>query len=360
MDNKKKLLIVNGNQFGYSSGHYFYCKYLAENFTISYICYDRGLTRLELEGVDVCYVSFRGSKFQRSLRFLKECIRNSYTIKPDILFVTYFNICFLLALFCKSGKTVLDIRTGSLKENKLLRSINNYIVFFQSLFFNRVIILSESLRKTLNISNKKSIVVPLGSEILFTGNHTFDTLNLLYVGTLDDRNISETIEGLHLFLQNNEGNTIKICYTIIGFGSDSETFRILKSISENNMSDFVKFEGRKYYEELIPSFEQSNIGIVFVPQTPWYDCQPVTKLFEYMLAGMPVIATNTYENRLMVNENNGVLINDSAEGFCSGLTNIYDKRNSFNSSEIRKSVESYTWKNIVNSNLKPYLLKLLH
>jgi glycosyltransferase involved in cell wall biosynthesis len=312
-----------------------------------------------LESVDVCYVSFKGSKFQRSLRFLKECIRNSYSIKPDILFVTYFNICFLLTVFCRYKKTVLDIRTGSLKENRILRSINNFVILLQSIFFNRVIILSDSLRKKLNISYKKCKVVPLGSEIYFAGNHIFNSLNLLYVGTFDDRNISETIKGLHLFLQNNEVRGIKICYTIIGFGSDSESFRILKSISEYHMSDFVKYLGRKNHNKLIHYFEQSNIGIVFVPQKPGYDCQPVTKLFEYMLAGMPVVATNTYENRLIVNENNGVLINDSAEDFCNGLMKIYNQRNSFSSSEIRKSVELYSWEKIVNTNLKPYLQKLL-
>jgi glycosyltransferase involved in cell wall biosynthesis len=199
----------------------------------------------------------------------------------------------------------------------------------------------------------------LGSEIYFAGNHIFNSLNLLYVGTFDDRNISETIKGLHLFLQNNEVRGIKICYTIIGFGSDSESFRILKSISEYHMSDFVKYLGRKNHNKLIHYFEQSNIGIVFVPQKPGYDCQPVTKLFEYMLAGMPVVATNTYENRLIVNENNGVLINDSAEDFCNGLMKIYNQRNSFSSSEIRKSVELYSWEKIVNTNLKPYLQKLL-
>jgi glycosyltransferase involved in cell wall biosynthesis len=74
---------------------------------------------------------------------------------------------------------------------------------------------------------------------------------------------------------------------------------------------------------------------------------------------MPVVATNTYENRLIVNENNGVLINDSAEDFCNGLMKIYNQRNSFSSSEIRKSVELYSWEKIVNTNLKPYLQKLL-
>jgi len=76
-----------------------------------------------------------------------------------------------------------------------------------------------------------------------------------------------------------------------------------------------------------------------------------------MLSGMPVIATNTYENRQIVNENNGILIQDSALDFYNGLIGIYNKKESFNSNHIIKSVESYTWAKIVNSNLKPFLLE---
>jgi glycosyltransferase involved in cell wall biosynthesis len=354
---KPKLLIINGAQFGHSSGHYFYCKYLTEDFTISYICYDRGLDRLTLDGVNVKYVSFTGSKLIRIFRFLRECIRQSITIKPDNLFVTYFNICFLLAIFCKSKKTVLDIRSGSLKENLIFRSIENLIVLVQSLFFNQVIILSDSLRKKLYISKNKSKVIPLGSETFFSGNHNFSSLNLLYVGSLDNRNIADTVKGLNLFLRKNEENSITVNYSIIGFGSEAETLKLINCISETKLSDVVKYEGRKNYNELAQYFEQSNIGVVFVPQTPYYDCQPVTKLFEYLLSGMPVIATNTYENRLIVNSVNGVLINDTPEDFCNGLVTIFNERKLFMSSEIRKSVEEYTWGNIIETNLKPYLLK---
>jgi glycosyltransferase involved in cell wall biosynthesis len=357
MDNKKKLLIINGAQFGHSSGHYFYCKYLVKEFSIIYICYDRGLIRMVLDGVDVRYVSFKGRKIIRILRFLKECIRQSFSVKPHILLVTYFNLCFLLALFCRSKKTILDIRTGSLKKNSIFRSIDNKVILFQSIFFNSVIILSDSLLKKLHILRKKSNVVPLGSEIIFAGKHNFNSLNLLYIGTFDDRNIEITIKGLHLFLQNIEYNSIKIRYTIVGFGSENESLKIMKSISENKIIEFVKFEGRKNFEEFNPYFEQSNIGIVFIPQTPWYDCQPSTKLFEYLLSGMTVIATNTYENRLIVNKGNGVLVNDSPEDFCNGLISIYNQRNSFDSIKIRKSVESNTWESIININLKPFLEK---
>jgi glycosyltransferase involved in cell wall biosynthesis len=359
MNNKKKLLIVNGSQFGHSSGHFFYSKFLINDFTLGYICYDRGLDRMVLEGVNVNYVSFSGNKLVRVFRFIKECIKQSYFVKPDILFVTYFNLCFLLKLFCKYEKSVLDIRSGSLNKSRIFRGFENYFLLLQSLLFPRVVILSDSLRKKLYISRKKCNVVPLGSEIYFSGNHDFKTLDLLYVGSLDERNITKTILGLHLFRQLNESKSIDIHYTIIGFGSQAEILKILNSISAYNMVNIVKYEGRKNHEELAKYFMSANIGVAFVPQTPWYDCQPVTKLFEYMLSGMPVIATNTYENRLKVNIKNGVLINDTPEDFCNGLREIYLQRDSFDSFEIRKSAETNTWENIVNKNLNPYLKKLL-
>jgi len=43
---------------------------------------------------------------------------------------------------------------------------------------------------------------------------------------------------------------------------------------------------------------------------PYYDCQPATKTFEYILSGMVCIATSTYENKKLINNINGVLCND--------------------------------------------------
>jgi glycosyltransferase involved in cell wall biosynthesis len=358
MKDKKKILIINGAQFGYSTGHYFYCKYLSDDFSISYVCFDRGFKKLGLDGVNVCYVPFNGNKLNRIFRFLKTCIKESYKIKPHLLFVAYFNVCFILALFCKFKKSLLDIRTGSLKKNPLQRNFNNYVLLIQSGFFNKTLILSESLRKMLYIPAKRSDIVPLGAEVFFDGNHNFNTLDLLYVGALNDRDVDKTVKGLQLFLQKKEHQNLNIHYTIIGFGSEAEELKITASISDNNMANIVNFVGRKTYEELKPYFSTSTIGVVFVPQTPWYDFQPVTKLFEYLLSGMPVIATNTYENKLIVNDKNGVLINDTPEEFCNGLTGVFLKMNSYNSSEIRKSVASFTWINIVNEKLKPSLQKL--
>jgi glycosyltransferase involved in cell wall biosynthesis len=357
--NKPNLLIVNGAQFGYSSGHYYYCKYLSTAFSIRYICFDRGLERVKLNGIEVTYVSFSGSTIKRNARFLKQCINYCSNLKPDILFVTYFNLCFLLAIFCKSGKAVLDIRTGSLKKNRLIRRFENFIILLQTYLYDKIVILSPNLQRKLAIQGRNSIVIPLGSEIFYTGDHHFNSLKLLYVGALDNRNITETIEGVSLFLKASPENAKDFRYTIIGFGSDHEVRKLTNSISEMDLTHVVQFLGRKTHDEMSQYFKETNIGIVYIPQKKWYDFQPGTKLYEYMLSGMPVIATNTYENRIVVNGENGVLINDTAEDFSKGLEEVMNKSPFYNSSIIRQFVIDNTWENIVLNKLQPFLFGLV-
>jgi hypothetical protein len=92
--------------------------------------------------------------------------------------------------------------------------------------------------------------------------------------------------------------------------------------------------------------------------TTYYDTQPPTKTFEYLLSGMAVIATATSENRRIINSTNGVLISDDATGFANGLEKLFKRRHEFSSDEIRKPLMQHTWDNIVNFRLKPYLTDL--
>jgi len=104
-----------------------------------------------------------------------------------------------------------------------------------------------------------------------------------------------------------------------------------------------------------------NVGVSYVPITPYFDVQPPTKTFEYLLAGMPVIATRTKENEKVINEYNGVLIDDTPEDFRNGLALLYERisANKFTSSRIIESSESYTWERIVRNNFKLYIESLL-
>jgi glycosyltransferase involved in cell wall biosynthesis len=362
---KYQILILNTiilaapNQYGYFTIYYNYAQYLSKEFRVIYVCFDQGEIKLiESENINVIYLSLEGNKFLRFIRYYQAIVRQYNSNLPAIIILKYYFFCSLLNLIIPRKNLILDIRTGYISEVRLKTFFFNLIIRTESFFSERIITLSESLRKKLKLRINKTTIIPLGADQTDSLPKEFNKLVLLYVGTLISRNIHQTVEGLSQFVKNERGN-MEIKYHIVGGGNPAEIKKLNDTIARFNLNDIVYYEGPVYGEALQKFLVNCNIGISYIPLIKDYDCQPATKTIEYLMAGMPVIATNTYENSLMINNYNGVLINDTPEDFCSGLVNIFNQRNSFNSFNIRKSVEVYTWGNIVNTKLKPILFKYL-
>jgi len=349
---KRNLLFINSIQFGYNNATYYYCKYLKDNFSITYLCWDHDLPKIDMPSIQLLYVNRNGNIIIRSLRFLRYAFKELRN-EPVIVFIKYFKIVSLaLRLLRPRHSFVLDIRTGSVHKNPLIRRFHDARLKFETKFFKNVTVISESLAEKLGISHRAHIL-PLGADVISSKNKTFKELNLLYVGTLHNRNIDITIRGFKKFY-NEFKNQISITYTIIGSGPNNEEISLRDIVEKCGISDFVKITGQIPHNQLAPFFEHSNIGISYVPMTDYYDVQPVTKTFEYLLSGMPVIATNTSENRKVINQENGILVGETPEDFYSGLKEIYRKREMFHSAKIRESSRDYTWENIVRNNMKKY------
>ena len=357
---KPKLLFVYPNQFGYHIDSYKYCEYLQDKFDLTYICFDQGFDRLDLPDVNVIYMPYNTGKVRRLVHFFIYLIQLTRKEKIDILFTVQFKFCFIIGLCAISKVKILDYRSGDLSSNYFMRSLKNIIMRFDALFFQYVTIISEGLRDILFLNKGRAIILPLGADVISSRVRSFDRLDLLYLGTLNLRNIDQTIDGFAQFLDKNKEISHLFSYTIIGFGTKQEEEKINFIIKKMGLNHTVRFLGRKKYTELSSFFDDCNVGVTYVPMTPYYEYQPVTKLFEYLLSGMPVIATNTYENKLIVNYTNGVLISDSSEDFCNGLMKVYDLRKSFDSIVIRESVEFYKWSNIIKSIMIPFLQKILN
>lgn len=356
---KTKLLLVYPNQFGYHTDTYKYCENLRDSFNISYICFDQGLEKLALPSIDVVYLPYNVGKIKRLLLFYKTIIRFTKRNNIDILFVVQFKFSFILGLFAKARVKILDYRTGDLSSNTLMRKLRNLFLSLDSVFFKNICSISEGLRDILYLSRDHTLILPLGADVISGKALTFDRIDLLYVGSLSSRNIHHTLEGFSMFLTKNKELTNLISYTIIGFGNKIDEEFIRNSIERLGINMKVKFIGRKKHNELQPYFEACNIGVAFVPITPYYDFQPTTKLFEYILSGMPVIATNTFENRRIVNYTNGILINDTPAAFQNGLEVLYNNLHTFDSNNIRTSFEDHNWEAIVKKTLLPYIQSLL-
>lgn len=340
---KKKILIINKKQFGYLTDSYKYCLENRKFYNITLICMDAGFNKFKIKGIDVIYISIRGGLLLRGYQFIRACIIECNKKDYDVAFLIYFNFCSLIKLF-SDKKFILDIRTGAVGGTAIKRYLINKLMFIESILFNKISVISESLRDFLKIPKSKSIILPLGADVVSSISKNFDSLKLLYIGTFNHRNIHETILGLFKFI--NQYQISEITYDIVGFGSVAEEKLIKDTILENNLNKIITFHGRKAHIECEELFNNCNVGISYIPITDYYHCQPPTKTFEYINSGMICLGTSTNENAKLINTTNGVLCLDNPIDFCKALNNIYLNKNEFNSKLIAKSLSDYTWKKI--------------
>ncbi|MFN0157973.1 MAG: glycosyltransferase [Bacteroidota bacterium] len=357
----KTILIVNQQQFGYLSDAYNYCLHLREKFSIIYICWDYGQKKIAMDGVNVIYIPRQHPiKWLRLAAYIRAVLNELRSQDYSIVFVIYFRGCSLLRLFSPAFRTmVMDIRTGSVRKGNLLRALENILLRFECMFYQNITIISESLMKMLGIGARKCRIFPVGGPDPHLPEKQFQELKLLYVGTLKNRDIHKTVEGLSQLYKESE-NLPPLRYDIVGDGTDDDMVRLKSAIEQSPCRDAIRFHGRIPHSELRPYFEQANVGVAFVPMTDYFQCQPVTKVFEYLLAGMPVVATRTYENMRVITQSNGVLVTDTAQGFHDGLKDLVEHFHRFDSREIKNTGIPFSWQNIVLNIVFPHFESLCH
>ncbi len=344
---KRKLLIVNHSQFGYHIDYVQYVRFLKSDFDITFLCWDYKLNPVYESGMSVYYVSRKGNKLIRNIRFVKEAANLIKTSSYHCTFIHYFLGCSVITFLVNKKQFIhLDIRTGSVISNSFFRSFYNFILRIESCLFKSISIVSGGLRTYLRIRSN-AYILPLGANAIYVPRHSKSKIGLLYVGTFSGRQIEDTVEGLGLFLYKNaEAN---ISYTIIGEGSENELKLIVDKIKKYKLEKYVLVKGYIPHNELHQYYGESNVGVSYVPLTPYFNYQPPTKTFEYLMAGMPVIATGTYEHRQIVHDVNGIIIEDTPESFAEGISLLYEGITQYNEQMIRCSVEGSEWSTIVTS-----------
>lgn len=344
-----KLLLISKTQFGYLTDYYYYTKYIGMSYDFEVICYDDNLDKIKHDFVIVNYIK-RKIKYSRIeiFRLIIYGIIAIYKEKPDMIIVEFFSKCFLIKLFAPVNKILLDIRTGSIGIDEKKRKKANQRIKFESNFFNYINIVSENLKSELNINVRNTMILPVGGNIskrrIKEKNSVYQ---ILYVGVLNTRRIEDTIEGLKIYLSDIHCLE-KIRYDIVGYGTKDVEKRLKEIVEKNHLTKIVTFHGRKKVTELDEYYDRADVAVVYIPIIPAYTNQPSTKLLEALLKGIPVIATNTKENKLLVSEKNGILIEDSPQAFAYGLKKLLDNYDRYNSEDIIKSVSEYDWQKITN------------
>lgn len=345
-----KLLIVASIQYGYLTDYFYYAKYLADKFDITFLCVDQGKPRFDPVGCDVIYVKAqsrlnRRFDFRRHLRIMADEGRRYDAVITDL----GYGFAFFLPLYRRlSDKIIFDIRTLDISPQAFKRRIRNLVLSIDARMASCVTVVSDAVARKLGL--KRYSVLPLGTspDLLLLDDKSFDALRLLYVGTFTGRRIHDTVEGIALFLARNpEWNAPgRVVYDIIGAGDGAE--RIEQSIARHGLSDVVRMHGYVPNDRLSPYFDRSNIGVSYVPTGEIYQLQPPTKTYEYIGAGMCVIATATAANRAIVDSRNGILIDAAPEAFAAGLERLAASMQRYTSSDIKSTLGPHLWPDIAD------------
>src|SRR5690554_1812495 len=146
---RKNLLIIIREQFGYHTDYYKYCEYLRDEFDVTYLCFDSGFKKLKMDKVNVKYVSAKGSKVFRGVRFIAIALLAIARFK-GIVFIHYFKKCQILKQIFPKKKMILDIRTLSISPDNNIRTKYDNQFKKATKYFNLITIISEGLRRKIN------------------------------------------------------------------------------------------------------------------------------------------------------------------------------------------------------------------
>ena len=350
----KKILIITRGQFGTLTDTYQYCKHLSHTHKISYICFDENVPKMVLPNVNIHYISYKGNRLFRGIRFILLVMKHILFYNGAI-FIVYFSQCEWIKRIMFWKKIHLDIRTLSVKQNEIERIKEDTAIANACQYFSTISVITEAIGHKLELSDKHPYILPLGADCISSVPcKTYSEMHLLYVGSLFNRKIIDTVIGVHKYINNNPESTIS--YDIVGDGEEIDTLKYY--IKENHLESIIKIHGRVTYDNLKPFFDKCNIGISYVPIYDYYQHQPVTKTFEYIMSGLYCIATDTIENQKIVSPLNGILIESNSEAFTRALESISKKSDSIDFLAIKNTLLEYQWKNIIGDKLLPIINSL--
>lgn len=350
----KKILFISPGQFGTHTGTYYHCLLLKDKYNITYIGLDDGQKNHNIDGIKIIHIRrerVRNGLLDRKIFFkvIREELKNRHY---DLIITNYFILCSIL-LFITNVNVVVSIRSGFISSKYFMKILYNIFMFLEIKLFKNITSLSKGMIKHLHLPSRTR-VIPLGGPSFSFKNKSFESLNILYVGTFHERNIDNTIYAYAKFFKEYK-DFIDMHYTIIGIGSRNDTKKIVDTIDDLGMDKHISYKGSVRYPELDEYMMGHNIGISYIPLKSHFEYQPPTKTYEYLLSGMAVLATGTIENKKVIKNNNGVITGDSIEEVYCGLKHIYMQRLSYNSEYIQKESQIYTWDSIIKNILIPYI-----
>lgn len=279
---------------------------------------------------------FKGALDQ--LLFTFKAVSNLKKINPDLIVIHSNRMNIFYPIFCEKNKLIMMTFTPAVNPSKYKRVFWDLYERLSFTGYKRFLIGTEPMIQAFHLQKKKTYIIRWGMNPISIKSKNFDRIRMLYLGTLTGRDIHKTIYGLKEYLATNPEVEVER-YDIIGTGRKEYITLIENAIKETGLSNIIHLHGYLNDIDIIPFFDEANVGVAFSPKTEYYRNNISTKLYEYLLSGIPAIVIDKTENKKIINDQNGILIDDNIHSFARGLHLMAQKFSSYSSEEIMKTVE---------------------
>lgn len=168
-------------------------------------------------------------------------------------------------------------------------------------------------------------------------------LRLIYTGSVEKaRGRDVMLEGLAL------ANADKCIATLTIVGASEEQIQYCNiRAGELGIAKDVKIIGRVPGYEIPKYLQDTDFGICIWEDRPYWRFNPPTKLFEYLVAGMPILASNIRTHTQYIkNQVSGVFFEYSPEGFCKAIQSASGQDIASLKANARNDGARYLWPHI--------------
>jgi len=341
------------------------CRSLAKYFGTVYLIVPSD-KNYEIDGVKIIKIPILKNRFLRITAGNIIAFDKALKIKARIYHFhdpEFIPWALLLKAATKS-KVIYDVHEDyftSIREKKWIKgvilrkvsaSILNFIEKKSSKFFDAIVISEDYYIDNFKGMNKKIVEVlnyPILNEALPEINFKKTRFSLVYSGTVsENRGIWDALKVVQCLAE--ERKDFKL-YIIGKFSSENLLSNVRKFLTENTLEEYVEIIGGSEYtkRETIDAYHKlMDVGLVLIPISPHYERKLPTKFFEYMLAGIPFIATNFPRWKEFVEENKcGFVVNpnnfEEIDKLIQYLIDNPDERKKMGEEERKKVLEKYNW-----------------
>jgi glycosyltransferase involved in cell wall biosynthesis len=287
--------------------------------------------------------------------------RIARSIRPDVVHVFLHTGCGLYPWIMRTtprARFVLDIRSPLLRTG-LIRWLSRLRNRLEVTGYDAVATHGIESGRTVIGNGKDMVWIPPGVDlsavpVRHERRSSTPETRLVYVGSLDwRRRIEEMVKAVSLAAKD-------IALSLDIYGYNDNKGRITRLIEEQGMTRVMRMHAVIPQAELFDRLSEQDIGLAYVPRR-LYDTGLPLKTLEYMACGLPVLATDTTGNRMVVQSRvNGLLVGGDAPSFAKGICELAKAPwLSAASENARRSVESFDWARIVSQRLVPLYYSLI-